>query len=79
MKTVAIVPIKKKSERVVGKNFRLVGGKPLYQHLLDKLNHSLFDEIYIDSDSEELWEYSKQRDILSLKESFVGSKRCEWK
>ena len=50
MKTVAIVPIKKKSERVVGKNFRLVGGKPLYQHLLDKLNHSLFDEIYIDEE-----------------------------
>ena len=61
MKTVAIVPIKKKSERVVGKNFRLVGGKPLYQHLLDKLNHSLFDEIYIDSDSEELWEYSQTK------------------
>ena len=69
MKTVAIVPIKKKSERVVGKNFRLVGGKPLYQHLLDKLNHSLFDEIYIDSDSEELWEYSQTKGYFLLKES----------
>ena len=43
------------------RTFRLVGGKPLYQHLLDKLKHSLFDEIYIDSDSEELREYSQTK------------------
>jgi CMP-N-acetylneuraminic acid synthetase len=59
MKTVAIVPIKSKSERVQGKNFRLVGGKPLFHYLLDKLKSSNFDEVFIDSDSEEIRDYSQ--------------------
>ena len=66
MKIVAIIPIKKKSERVVGKNFRLIGGKPLYQHLLDRLIDCNFDKIYIDSDSEELKAYSKKMGFLFL-------------
>lgn len=61
MKTVAIIPIKQKSERVPGKNLRLVGEKPLYQYLLDKLSSCNFDEIFIDSDSEEIKEYSQRR------------------
>ena len=61
MKTVAIIPIKEKSERVPGKNFRMIGEKPLYKYLLDKLENCHFDEIYIDSDSDEIKEYSKNK------------------
>ena len=57
MKVVAIIPIKLKSKRVKGKNFRVVGDKPLYKHLLDKLKNTAFDEIYVDSDSEEIQRY----------------------
>lgn len=51
-KIVAIVPIKKKSKRVPGKNFIKIHGTPLYQILLKKLKKCNFDKIYVDSDSE---------------------------
>ena len=54
MKTVAIIPIKSNSERVKGKNFRLVNGKPLYQHFLNKLESCDFEQVYVDTDSEEI-------------------------
>lgn len=37
MKTIALLPMKANSERVVGKNFRDLGGKPLYRWILDAL------------------------------------------
>ena len=58
MKIVAIIPIKKNSKRVKGKNFVRVKGKPLYTILLDKLKKTNFDEIYIDSDSLEIKKYA---------------------
>ena len=61
-KIVAIVPIKKKSERVKGKNFRLVNGKPLYKYLLQKLKKCNFTDIYVDTDSLEIKNYSKKMD-----------------
>ncbi len=60
MKTVAIIPIKLNSQRVKGKNFRLVNGIPLYKYLLNKLKECNFDEIYVDSDSEEIEIYCKE-------------------
>ncbi len=58
MKIVAIVPIKKNSKRIKGKNFRKINGKPLYRFLLDKLKKTKFEEIYVDSDSSEIKKYS---------------------
>lgn len=37
MKTVALLPMKANSERVKGKNFRSLAGKPLFQWILDAL------------------------------------------
>ena len=71
MKTVAIIPIKQKSERVPGKNLRLVGEKPLYQYLLDKLSSCNFDEVFIDSDSEEIKEYSKRCQTSTERSKYV--------
>jgi len=60
MKTVCIVPIKSISRRVKSKNFRVIGSKPLYTYILDKLKETNFDEIYIDSDSSEIELYAKK-------------------
>ena len=60
MKIVAIIPIKKNSKRVKGKNFKEINGNPLYRFLLDKLKYTKFDEIYVDSDSHIIKEYCKK-------------------
>tara|TARA_B100000963_G_C22563334_1_gene642482 strand:- start:183 stop:836 length:654 start_codon:yes stop_codon:yes gene_type:complete len=57
MKIVCIVPIKKKSERVRGKNFKKINGIPLYQFTLRKLNSCKFHEVYVDTDSDEIKKY----------------------
>ena len=67
MKKVAIIPIKSISKRVRNKNFRLVAGKPLYRHLLDKLKNSNFDEIHVDSDSTEIEKYCKNNGFNFIK------------
>jgi CMP-N-acetylneuraminic acid synthetase len=59
-KTVAIIPIKSISKRVKNKNFKIIGGKPLFRYLLDKLKYTHFDEIYVDSDSKQIEKYCKQ-------------------
>ena len=63
MKIVAIVPIKKLSKRVKNKNFKKINKKPLYDYLLSKLKKCKFDEIYVDSDSEEIKNYCKKNKI----------------
>ena len=53
MKIVALVPMRHHSQRVPGKNYRLLAGKPLYQHILETL--LLVPEIgqvVVDTDSE---------------------------
>lgn len=52
MNHVAFVPIKNRSTRVKGKNFRLVRGKPLYHYIFETLKETHFDAIYVDTDSE---------------------------
>lgn len=48
----AILPIKFNSERVPGKNFRLLNGKPLYLHILHTLlDVSKISEIVINTDT----------------------------
>ena len=67
MKIVAIIPIKLKSERVKGKNFKIVNKKPLYRHLLDKLKKTNFDKIYVDSDSMEIKRYCEKKKFIFIK------------
>ena len=48
MKTVAIMPIKLKNERLPGKNTMLLGGRPLLQHQLFAAQETgLADELYV--------------------------------
>jgi CMP-N-acetylneuraminic acid synthetase len=52
VKIVALVPMRHHSERVEGKNYRPVAGKPLYQHIVNSLLACrLISEVVIDTDS----------------------------
>ena len=58
MKVVAFVPIRLNSKRVVGKNLKMLGDKPLLQYILDTLaNTASIDEVYV---------YCSQEDIKPL-------------
>ncbi len=62
-KTVVIIPIKKRSERVKGKNFIKINKKKLYEITLEKIKKCNFDEIYVDTDSEEIKEFCLKNDL----------------
>ncbi len=58
MKTVAFVPMRLNSKRVVGKNMKLLGGKPLLSYILETLAKvSGIDEVYVYCSSEEVVKY----------------------
>jgi CMP-N-acetylneuraminic acid synthetase len=49
----ALVPMRHHSQRVPGKNYRLLAGKPLYQHIIETLlSVPEIAEIVVDTDSE---------------------------
>jgi CMP-N-acetylneuraminic acid synthetase len=49
----AIVPMRHDSQRVPGKNWRLLGGKPLFCHVVEALQQSgMIDQVVIDTDSD---------------------------
>lgn len=54
-KIVALLPMKANSNRVKGKNFRNLAGKPLFRWILDTLlSVDLIDQIVINTDAKEL-------------------------
>lgn len=58
MKVVAFVPIRLNSKRVVGKNLKLLGGKPMLQYILSTLvTVKNIDEVYVYCSSEEVIPY----------------------
>jgi CMP-N-acetylneuraminic acid synthetase len=53
METAAIVPMRHNSERVKGKNYRRLGGKPLFHHIVETLLAvPAIDTVVIDTDSD---------------------------
>jgi CMP-N-acetylneuraminic acid synthetase len=49
---VALVPMRHHSQRVSGKNYRPLAGRPLYQHILDTLlSCPEIDQVLVDTDS----------------------------
>ncbi|MBQ8325022.1 MAG: acylneuraminate cytidylyltransferase family protein [Clostridia bacterium] len=64
MKTACFIPIKAHSERVPGKNFRLLCGKPLYQHVIENcIKAACFDDIYVDTNSAEVATFCKSNGV----------------
>ncbi len=51
-KIIALVPMRHNSQRVPGKNYRPLAGKPLYQHIIETLlNTPEIAEVVVDTDS----------------------------
>lgn len=68
MKVVAFLPAKGTSQRIKSKNTRLLDGKPLFLHTLEKLCECDFiDEVYLDSESDEILEYANYLRYKPLK------------
>lgn len=58
----ALLPMKEHSERVPGKNFKLLNGKPLFFHIADTLRTTgLFARLVIDTDGNRIGDLAKER------------------
>lgn len=59
MKTACFVPIKANSERVPGKNLRMLNGKKLYEYICEHIKEAdVFDDVFIDTNSQEIANYA---------------------
>ena len=68
MKVVAFLPAKGTSSRIESKNIKLLDGKPLFHYTLEKLHQCTFiDEVYLDSESDEIFESATIIDHIPLK------------
>lgn len=64
MKTVAMIPARMGSQRLIKKNLRLLAGQPLITHAVEKCQKAgCFDEIYINSEDAEFAQYADQYGI----------------
>lgn len=67
MRIACFIPIKSNSERVPGKNFRILNGKKLYQFICEHAKQAqIFDEIYIDTNSDEIMQYAKKQGLQTI-------------
>jgi CMP-N-acetylneuraminic acid synthetase len=61
VKTAALVPMRHNSERVPGKNYRMLGDRPLYQHIVATLLEvPQIDQVVIDTDSDTILEQAAE-------------------
>lgn len=79
MKVVAFLPAKGNSERIESKNLKLLDGKPLFLHTLEKLVQCDFiDEVYLDSDSDIILDYAPYLKYRPLKrESSLATNKTD--
>ncbi len=74
--TVAIIPARKWSSRVPGKNWRDFHGKPILQYSIDAAQRSrLFDRIYVSTDGEEIEKAARLAGAQVLPREFDDGKR----
>lgn len=68
MRIVAFVPAKGSSSRIESKNIKLLDGKPLFLHSLEKLiDSNLFDDVYLDTESEDVIALAEELSCKVLK------------
>src|SRR5688500_3420543 len=66
-KLTALVPMRHHSQRVPGKNYRLLVGRPLFHHIIETLlSVSEINEVVVDTDSEPVMD--------GLRKNFPGVK-----
>ncbi len=74
MKVVAFVPVRLNSKRVVGKNLKLLGGKPMMSYLLETLVQvKQIDEVYLYCSSDEVLPYMPQGVKLLKRDTALDS------
>ena len=62
-----IIPARANSKRLPGKNMKLLGQKPLIQYSIDfALNNFPNNDIWVNSDDQEVLEFAKQKGIKTL-------------
>ena len=74
MSVACFIPIKSNSERVLGKNFRVLNGKKLYEYIIEhSLAADVFDDIFIDTNSDEIKKFAEKSGckIIERREEFA--------
>lgn len=67
-KIIAMIPVRLGSKRIPNKNLRLLGNKPLVAHIIESAKESnIFDEIYINSESDIFKEIADEYNIKFYK------------
>lgn len=67
MRTACFIPIKANSERVPGKNFRMLNGKKMYEYICEHVAEAnVFDDVYVDTNSDEITEYAKNIGFIPI-------------
>lgn len=66
-KTVAIIPAKKSSERLIGKNTLNLHGQPLIDYSIKYAQRAGIDKIYVTSDCDSILAHSKKMDVGIIK------------
>jgi len=63
-RTLAIIPARKDSKRLPGKNFKELGGLPLFTHSVNygRINSEIIDEIIISTDDPIIIHIAKKRE-----------------
>ena len=60
MNAACFIPIKANSERVKGKNLRLLNGRKLYEYICEHVTAAdVFDDVFIDTNSQEIADYAR--------------------
>ena len=60
MKIACFIPIKANSERVPGKNLRILNGRKLYEYVCQNAKIAgVFDDIFVDTNSAEIAKYAE--------------------
>jgi CMP-N-acetylneuraminic acid synthetase/regulator of RNase E activity RraA len=68
MKVIAFLPAKGSSSRIESKNMKLLDGKPLFLHTLEKLVDSgLFDEVILDTESQDIIDAASEIDCSIMR------------
>ncbi|MBO6573729.1 MAG: acylneuraminate cytidylyltransferase family protein [Balneola sp.] len=76
-KIVAVIPVRKGSQRVKDKNFKPFAGKSLLEHKLETVKKLPIDEIIINTDSDEAIEMAKKEGVSYHKrEPYYASSVC---
>jgi len=68
VRVACFIPIKANSERIPGKNFKLLNNKKLYFYIIEHtLKADCFDDIFVDTNSDEITKYSQDHGIKIIK------------